>query len=66
MEQQPSFYTVEDVARIMRVSEDTVRTWIKRKNNRLPSFRAGREFRIRVQDFETWLQSQQYEDKNES
>jgi excisionase family DNA binding protein len=61
--EQPSFYTVEEVAKMMRVSEDTVRTWIKRKNNRLPSYRAGREFRIRVADFETWLALQQYEDK---
>jgi len=57
---QPSFYTIEQIARDMQVSEDTVRTWVKRKNNRLPSYRVGREFRVRVQDFETWLKSQQY------
>jgi len=51
----------------MQVSEDTVRSWLKRKHNRLPSYRVGREFRVRVQDFEEWLKSQQYsdEDKNE-
>lgn len=61
--EQPTFYTVEQIANIMQVSEDTVRSWLKRKENRLPSFRVGREFRIRVRDFETWLQSHQYEDK---
>ena len=63
MEQnQPSFYTVEQIAKDMQVSEDTVRSWLKRKNNRLPSYRVGREFRVRVEDFNTWLQSQQYND----
>jgi excisionase family DNA binding protein len=61
----PAFYTVEQIGKIMQVSEDTVRSWLKRKQNRLPSYRMGREFRVRVQDFETWLQSQQYEDKKE-
>ena len=64
--QQPSFYTIEQIARDMQVSEDTVRSWVKRKNNRLPSYRVGREFRVRVQDFETWLKSQQYNEGNES
>lgn len=62
--EQPSFYTVEQLGRMMQVSEDTVRSWLKRKQNRLPSYRVGREFRVRVQDFETWLQSQQYENKD--
>lgn len=61
--EQPTFYTVEQIAKIMQVSEDTVRSWLKRKTNRLPSFRVGREFRVRITDFETWLASQQYEGK---
>ena len=65
MEQKPSFYTVEQIARDMQVSEDTVRSWLKRKQNRLPSYRVGREFRVRVEDFEKWLQSQQYLDEDE-
>jgi len=60
MEQQPSFYTVEQIAKDMQVSEDTVRGWLKRKVGRLPSYRVGREFRIKVSDFEKWLQEQQY------
>lgn len=64
--EQPIFYTVEQIDKMMQVSEDTVRTWLKRKENRLPSYRFGREFRVRIQDFETWVQSQQYDDKNES
>lgn len=46
-------------------SEDTVRAWLKRKANRLPSYRVGREFRVRVKDFDVWLQSHQYEDKED-
>lgn len=63
--EKPAFYTVEQIAKIMQVSEDTVRSWFKRKVNRLPSFRVGREFRVRAEDFEVWLQSHQYEDKQE-
>jgi len=50
----------------MQVSEDTVRSWLKRKHNRLPSYRVGREFRVRVQDFEEWLKSQQYSDEGKN
>lgn len=64
-QQQPSFYTVEQIATDMQVSEDTVRSWLKRKNNRLPSYRVGREFRVRVEDFNRWLQSQQYNEGDE-
>ena len=64
-QQQPSFYTVEQIAKDMQVSEDTVRSWIKRKNNRLPSYRVGREFRVRIEDFNKWLQSQQYNEGEE-
>lgn len=49
----------------MQVSEDTVRSWIKRKNNRLLSYRVGREFRVRIEDFERWLQAQQYHNEEE-
>ena len=65
MEQQPSFYTVEQIATMMQVSEDTVRTWLKRKDNRLPSYRAGREFRVAKEDYEAWLQKQRYHDDDE-
>jgi excisionase family DNA binding protein len=64
--EQPSFYTVEQIARMMQVSEDTVRSWIKRRNNRLPSYRVGREFRIAKDDFDTFLKSQQYTDVDDN
>jgi excisionase family DNA binding protein len=60
MEQEPSFYTVEQIARDMQVSEDTVRSWLKRKKNPLKSYRVGREFRIKVEDYRVWLSEQQY------
>lgn len=61
--EQPQFYTVDEIAKLMRVSEDTVRLWLKRKNNRLPSYRVGREFRVKKEEFEAWLASQQYDDR---
>ena len=65
MEQQPSVYTVEQIAKIMQVSEDTVRSWLKRKQNRLPSYRVGREFRISKTDFDAFLKRQQYGDDDD-
>ncbi|HEU5380260.1 MAG TPA: helix-turn-helix domain-containing protein [Ktedonobacteraceae bacterium] len=53
-----SFYKVEQIAQIMQVTEETVRVWLKRKKNPLPYYRVGREYRIRVSDFEAWLASQ--------
>ncbi len=63
--EQPSFYTVEQIAKMMQVSEDTVRSWLKRKKNRLPSYRVGREFRISKTDFDKFLQDQQYTNEDD-
>lgn len=47
------FYTVTEVADIMRVTADTVRSWIHEE--RLPAFKAGRSWRVRKSDLSTFV-----------
>ncbi len=60
MDQNPAqeLLTVPEVAAKLRVSVDTVRNYINRKNNPLPAFMLGREYRIRPDELEEWLQQQ--------
>jgi excisionase family DNA binding protein len=51
------YLTVEDIAHLLDVSIDTVRNWINRKNNPLPAYKIGREWRIKREDFERFLQA---------
>jgi excisionase family DNA binding protein len=48
------FMTVEDIARDLSVAEDTVRGWIREK--KLPAYRVGKEYRIKIVDYERFLQ----------
>ena len=50
------FYTVLEVAEIMRVTGDTVRAWIHDKT--LPAFKAGRSWRVRKSDLSTFVGTQ--------
>ena len=50
------YLTVEDIAHLLDVSIDTVRNWINRKNAPLPAYKIGREWRIKREDFEHFLQ----------
>ena len=47
--------TVEEVAGILRVTEETVRSYITRKKDPLPAYRLGREYRIPKTLFEKWM-----------
>lgn len=48
------FLTVEDIARDLGVAEDTVRSWIREK--KLPAYRVGKEYRIKIVDYERFLE----------
>lgn len=48
------FLTVEGIARDLGITEDTVRSWIREK--KLPAYRVGREYRIKIVDYERFLQ----------
>ena len=48
------FLTVEDIARDLSIAEDTVRGWIREK--KLPAYRVGKEYRIKIVDYERFLE----------
>jgi excisionase family DNA binding protein len=45
--------TIEDVATLCRVSEKTVRRWVKTRT--LPAAKLGAQWRIRPRDFELFI-----------
>ncbi len=49
------YLTVEDIAKLLDVSIDTVRNWINRKRDPLPAYKIGREWRIKREDFEQFM-----------
>ncbi len=56
MTQQPQpdeWLSVEDVAQILKMDDDTVRRWIRRKE--LKAYKFGRDYRIRRDDFDKFV-----------
>jgi excisionase family DNA binding protein len=55
MSQQYSdeWLSVEEVAQILKMDEETVRRWIR--NRQLKAYRFGRDLRIRRDDFEKFV-----------
>ena len=56
------FLTVEEISKILRVSETTVRTWIREKKLRGAKF--GRDYRVLKTDFDKFVK-EQFEEKDE-
>lgn len=52
--QDDVFLTVEEIARQLRVSQDTVRRWIR--DGRLPAIDLIGQYRIRREDYEKFLE----------
>ena len=50
------YLTVEDIAQLLEVGIDTVRNWINRKKDPLPAYKIGREWRIKREDFDRFMQ----------
>jgi excisionase family DNA binding protein len=47
--------SVEDIANDLKVTIDTVRAWIRRKQ--LPAYRVGRDYRIKRADYNKFLEA---------
>ncbi len=50
------FYTVKEIAEILKINKVTVQRWCK--TNELPAVKIGKSYRIERNDFEEW-----YKDK---
>ncbi len=51
---EQDFYTVEEVAEKLRLDITTIRKYIRQK--KLPAYRFGREYRIKRQDYEKFVE----------
>lgn len=53
-----NYLTAEEIAQDLSVSIETVRAWINHPNpkERLPAYRVGRQYRIKTEDFEKFMQ----------
>ncbi len=50
------YLTLEQIADMLQVSVETVRSYIKHKKNPLPAYRLGREYRVDKKEFDIWMQ----------
>lgn len=53
MTQPDEWLSVEEVAKNLKMDEETVRKWIRRRQ--LKAYKFGRDYRIRREDFETFI-----------
>ncbi|MBA2677570.1 MAG: helix-turn-helix domain-containing protein [Ktedonobacteraceae bacterium] len=53
---QQEWITVEQIAQEVNVSEETVRNWIRKKS--LKAYRLGRDYKIKREDFNKFLEEQ--------
>jgi excisionase family DNA binding protein len=53
MTQPDEWLSVEEVAKNLKMDEETVRKWIRRRQ--LKAYKFGRDYRIRREDFETFV-----------
>jgi excisionase family DNA binding protein len=47
------FWTIQDIAQLLKVTEPTVRSWIREQD--LRAVKLGREFRVAAKDLEAFL-----------
>lgn len=50
-------FTVAEIAALSGFSEPAIRNWINREHDPLPAFRVEKEYRVRMKDFDTWLEN---------
>ena len=51
--QVEKWVNLEDVAKHLSISQDTVRTWIK--EGKLPYYRAGKRYKFKISEVDEWL-----------
>ncbi len=56
MEQKPVYYTIEEVAEILKVNPESVRRWVRAK--KIPAIKLGGKYiRISATDLESFTKS---------
>jgi excisionase family DNA binding protein len=54
------FLTIYEAAALVKVSRPTVRGWIARDFFPLPAYRVGRDFKIKLREFEEWFEQYRF------
>ncbi len=55
MNETERWLSVEEIARHLGVSKDTIRAWIKK--NSIPYHKVGRLYKFRVSEVDAWVES---------
>ena len=58
------YLTVDDIATLLDISVDTVRNYITRRNDPLPAYKLGREYRVERKDFDEWMKRRKIGEPN--
>ncbi|MFH1537667.1 MAG: helix-turn-helix domain-containing protein [bacterium] len=53
------FYTVKEIAEILKVNRVTIQRWCK--TSEIPAVKIGKSYRIEKKDFENWYQAKKGE-----
>ena len=53
--QVEKWVNLEDEADYLRVSQDTVRTWIR--EGKLPVYRAGKRYKFKISEIDEWVRN---------
>lgn len=54
--EQKTYLTLDQVADLLQVSTETVRSYLKRKQNPLAYYKLGKEYRVARADFDEWME----------
>lgn len=57
MSEVERWISLEDIARHLDVSKDTIRAWIKKGT--IPYHKVGRQYKFRVSEVDSWVESGQ-------
>ena len=55
MEDLESWLNLEEIAKHIGCSKDTIRTWIKKDT--IPYYKVGRQYKFKVSEIDYWIQS---------
>ena len=55
MSEVERWVSLEDIARHLDVSKDTIRSWIKKET--IPYHKVGRQYKFRVSEVDAWVES---------
>lgn len=54
MNEPEKWVNLEDVAKHLSVSTDTIRSWIRRKET-IPYYRAGKQYKFKISEIDEWV-----------